>query len=175
MLVRRHIETLRRLKYRPAGRLWPALLRRLPPRDLHCACGLAAVAQAGPRSDGQSLPAGDRGGRPATRRADPRRRAIHRRPRGERLPRASGRAARRGHPRMARWQPSLKLGSNCGPRRVRSGGNPALAGPRRLRPRRPPPTPHRPSRSLQPLRRGDIRVAPVRLEGVDNPVTRGKE
>ena len=79
--VRHHIETLRRLKYRPTGGFAQFCFADGAPRRHLGRPRPRAAAEARPRRAGRRLPAGDRRGRPAARRGRARRCARPRRPR----------------------------------------------------------------------------------------------
>ena len=64
-VIKHHIETLRRIKYRPGGRLRAVLLRRRHARGDVVGAGARSSAQARLRRAGRRVPAGDRRRRPA--------------------------------------------------------------------------------------------------------------
>ena len=99
-VLRHHIETLRRLKYRPTGGFCRRSPGRRPSRRSRGRCSATTAGQAGVPRARRGVPAGDRRRRPAAGRAWPRATPCPRRPRRVRPPRAD---RGRRHPARLSW------------------------------------------------------------------------
>ena len=130
MVLRHHIETLRRLKYRPTGGFSFSWLADPAPDDLGVRARPRAGAQAGVADRGRRLPADRRDHRPAAGRprAGPGDRA--RRARRQRPARRGGRRHRVGDVHVARRPAGLGVPRRCRRRLGRPGRPPR---PRRAR------------------------------------------